>query len=55
MKYDADIFDTVEFGDLESVKLYWSEETNIDCQDCNGMTLLMYSVSYTNVEVVNFY
>jgi len=52
MEYDADIFDAVEFGDLESVKMYWSKETNIDWQDNNGINLIMLASRYNHKEIV---
>lgn len=30
MEYDVDIFDVVEFGDLELIKIFWLKEINID-------------------------
>ncbi|WMX13173.1 ankyrin repeat domain-containing protein [Aureispira sp. CCB-E] len=52
MEYDADIFDAVEFGDLESVKMYWSKEMNIDWQDSNGINLIMLASRYNHKEIV---
>lgn len=46
MKFDPDIFDSVELGDLDSVEMYWTEEIDVDCQDNLGMTLLMYASMY---------
>lgn len=54
MKFDPDIFDAVELGDLESVKMYWDDDTDVDAQDLNGMTLLMLAVYYKNKEIVQF-
>ena len=36
MSYDADIFDAVEFGDLLSVQMYWTDAININWQDETG-------------------
>ncbi|MBS9770788.1 MAG: ankyrin repeat domain-containing protein [Trichodesmium erythraeum GBRTRLIN201] len=52
MEYDADIFDAVEFGDLESIKIFWSKETNIDWQDNNGINLIMLASRYNHKEIV---
>jgi ankyrin repeat protein len=52
MEYDADIFDAVEFGDLEIVKLYWTDEINIDWQDSNGMNLVMTACLFGHIEIV---
>lgn len=54
MEYNADIYDAVELGDLDSVKLYWTENININYQDLNGMTLLMYASSYGFEDIVEF-
>lgn len=54
MEYDPDIFDAVEFGDLESIKLYLNENINIDHQDLNGMTLLMFASYYGFEEIVEY-
>lgn len=53
MEYDSDIFDAVEFGDLETVKTYWKKEINIDYQDNNGMSLIMLASIYNHKEIVN--
>lgn len=54
MKYDADIFDAIELDDLASVKLYWREEIDVNWQDNQGMNMLMYAVSYSNIEIIDF-
>jgi len=54
MEYDADIFDAIEFGDLETVELYWSEKTNIDFQDNDGITLIMLATRYNHKEIVDY-
>ena len=54
MKFDADIFDAVEFDDIESVKMYWTDEIDVDYQDMNGTTLLMLACSYNNKTIVEF-
>lgn len=54
MEYDADIFDAVEFGDLESIKTYWTDQINIDWQDGDGMDSSMdisFSV-FTNISLI---
>ncbi len=33
LTYDGDIFDAIEFGDLESVKMYWQKRIEIDYQE----------------------
>ncbi len=40
MEFDSDIFDAVEFGDLESVKRYRTKDININFQDDNGISLI---------------
>jgi ankyrin repeat protein len=52
--FDPDIFDAVEFDDLESLKMYWRNDINIDYQDLNGMTLLMYAVSYDHTAIIEY-
>ena len=54
MEFDADIFDAVEFGDLQTVQSYWTEEINIDWQDGKGMSLLMYASYYGHSDIVRF-
>ena len=39
MKFDLDIFDAVELGDLDSVEMYWTEEIDVNCHDNLGKTL----------------
>ena len=52
MKYDADIFDAVEFGDLRTVKLYLTKDININFQDLNGTNLIMLATYYNHKEIV---
>lgn len=54
MNYDADIFDAIELDDLASMRMYWTEEIDINWQDRKGMTMLMYAVSYSNIPILNF-
>lgn len=54
MKFDPDIFDAVEFGDLDSVQMYWTGETDVNCQDTLGMTLLMYASVYGWPEIIDY-
>lgn len=54
MKYDADIFDAIELDDLASVKLYWREGIDVNWQDNQGMNMLMYAVSYSNIQIIDF-
>lgn len=54
MEYDPDIFDAVEFGDLESVKMYWTNDINIDFQDGDGISLIMLAARYNHKEIVNY-
>ncbi len=54
MKYDADIFDVIELDDLASVKLYWREGIDVNWQDNQGMNMLMYAVSYSNIQIIDF-
>lgn len=52
MEYDSDIFDAVEFGDLETVKEYWTKDIDIDFQDNNGMSLIMLASRYNHKDIV---
>lgn len=54
MNYDADIFDAVESGDLETIKSYWTKEIDIDFQDNNGMNLIMLASTYNQKEIVSY-
>ncbi len=54
MKYDADIFDAIELDDLASVKLYWREGIDVNWQDNQEMNMLMYAVSYSNIQIIDF-
>ena len=54
MEFDLDIFDAVEFGDLDTLKSYWKDSININFQDSNGMDLLMIACSYGHIEIVKF-
>ncbi len=54
INFDPDIFDAVEFDDLVSVKMYWTNNINVDYQDLNGMTLLMYAVSYDHMAIIEY-
>ena len=33
LTYDGDLFDTIELGDLQTVKIYWQEGIEIDYQE----------------------
>ncbi len=52
--YDGDIFDAIEFGDLESVKMYWTESIEIDYQEKGGNTMLMLASYYGVEEIFEF-
>lgn len=52
MKYDADIFDAVEFGDLETIIDFWTEDTDIDYQEDNGVNLIMLATKYKHKHIV---
>lgn len=52
--YDGDIFDAIEFGDLESVKMYWQERIVIDYQEKEGNTMLMLAVYYGFTDIVEY-
>ncbi len=54
LSYDGDIFDAVEFGDLESLKMYWQDGIDIDYQEKEGNTLLILAVYYGWEEIVQF-
>ena len=58
--FDADLFDAVEFGDVE-----WAQQSiggvgvdgkpiNINAQDSNGETILMLASRYGHIEIVHF-
>lgn len=52
--YDADIFDAIEFGDLESVKMYWREKIEVDYQEKGGNTMLMLASHYGFEKIFEF-
>lgn len=54
MNFDPDIFDAIEFGDLESVKMYWTDEIDIDFQDSYGITMTMLAAKYQFEEIVKY-
>ncbi|MCG8329697.1 MAG: ankyrin repeat domain-containing protein [Chitinophagales bacterium] len=54
LKYDADIFDAIEFGDIETVKLFWTKHIDINFQEKNGSTMLMLAVAYGDKQIVKF-
>ncbi|MCB0533077.1 MAG: ankyrin repeat domain-containing protein [Lewinellaceae bacterium] len=54
MSVDPDIFDAVKFGDIETVKAYWTSEIDVDYQDQKGMNLLMYAAEYGHNEILKF-
>jgi hypothetical protein len=54
LTYDGDLFDAIELGDLESAKIYWSEDIEIDYQEKGGNSMLMLAVSYGFKDVVEF-
>jgi ankyrin repeat protein len=54
LNYDGDLFDAIELGDLESAKIYWSEDIEIDYQEKGGNSMLMLAVSYGFKDVVEF-
>lgn len=54
LTYDGDIFDAIEFGDLESVKMYWQARIEIDYQEKEGNTMLMLAVYYGIIDIVEY-
>ena len=52
--YDGDLFDAIELGDLESVKMYWQEGIEIDYQEKGGNSMLMLAVSYGFRDIVEY-
>ncbi|MEN0048098.1 MAG: ankyrin repeat domain-containing protein [Bacteroidota bacterium] len=52
LETDPDIFDAIEFGDIETVKNYWTDHINIDWQDNKGMSLIMYAVYYADIPII---
>jgi ankyrin repeat protein len=54
LTYDRDIFDAIEFGDLESVKMYWQKRIEIDYQEKGGNTMLMLAVYYGFIDIVEY-
>ena len=54
MEYDADIFDAAEFGDLDTLKSYWSDQINIDWQDLDGMDLVMTACKFGNKDIISY-
>jgi ankyrin repeat protein len=55
LTYDGDLFDAIEFGDLESVKLYWQDSIEINYQEKGGNTMLMLAVHYGFEDIVKYY
>lgn len=53
MECDPDIFDAVEFGDLETVISYCTDHNKIDYQDLRGETLLMLAVRNNHPSIVS--
>lgn len=51
---DGDIFDAIEFGDLESVKRYWTDSIEIDYQEKGGNTMLMLASFYGFEDIFEF-
>ena len=54
LTYDADIFDAIEFGDLETIQSFWQEDIDIDYQEKGRNSMLMLAVSYGYEEIVSF-
>ncbi len=52
--YDGDFFDAVEFGDIETMELYFSEEIDLNVKDARGRTVLMLAASYGNRDVIHW-
>jgi ankyrin repeat protein len=58
--FDADLFDAVEFGDLDWIKQSLGstgvdgQPIDIDAQNSRGETILMLASSYGYIEIVHF-
>jgi len=52
MEYDGDLFDAAEFGDLETLESFWTDQINVDWQDLNGMDLIMTACEFGNENIV---
>lgn len=52
--YDPDIFDAVVFGDLESIKMYWQNDINVNYQEKRGATMLMLAAYYGFEDIVEY-
>ena len=53
MKYDGDIFDAVEYGELEQVKMFWTDEIDVNWQDGAGMDLMMLACHHGHYEIAH--
>lgn len=54
LTYDADIFDGVMLGNLDSVKMYWQDQIDIDFQEIGGYTMLVLAASFGFEEMLQF-
>ncbi len=54
LKYDPDIFDAVEFGDIDSVKMYFTEDIDINYQELNGRDMTMIASYYGHAEILKY-
>ena len=54
LKYDPDIFDAVEFGDIETVKMYFTEDIDINYQEPNGRDMIMIASYYGHVDILKY-
>ncbi|MCI5054485.1 MAG: ankyrin repeat domain-containing protein [Flavobacteriales bacterium] len=54
MEYDSDLFEAVEFGNLNAVRTFWSEDIDMNYQDKKGWTLLMYAAYYGFTDIFEF-
>ena len=52
--YDGDIFDAIEFGDFESVKMHWKASIDIDYRGKSGNTMLMLATYYGFEDIVEY-
>lgn len=58
--FDADLFDAVEFGDIDWVQQSIGavgvdgKPINTNAQDMSGATILMIASSYNHIEIVRF-
>jgi len=54
INYDPDIFDAVEFGNLDSIKMYWQKDIDIDFLEKGGATMLMLAAYYGFEDIAEY-